>query len=975
VTIASVGGNTAANGDWVITKISDTTFSLDGSTGSGAYTSGGEGYHNIDETEQLTKTIWATGEANQVNFSLINPPLGFSIQPAGQNTGSNRHRTTLTCQPPEQGSLPKVVWVRVRANDGANTVDLVIKFNITDLNHEPEVWDDGNRVIYETGIHQQLSILFKAKDQDIPAQTLSFSLDATAGPYPNEGQAGYDGVAEGDSLPSGASINSSTGRFTWTPDTVGTYHITVRVTDNGTPNLDEIWTVKIDVVDVFQAGDCTNTYAGPHADIVASTETGGNEAWRAFDSTKTSAPGWIPSGALPQWLRYDFTAGNEKVIRHVTIYGYLSGAAFEIEASDDAASWTSLGTWSGVNGTRRQFDTKNRTPYRYYRINFTAGTSLEIYHVDLDCNIDRGEIFAIADDGSSTARLIAVDAGSGAVRDIAALSGIWSPYDPSEILGFAIDYRNKNSGTTTAWIALKSGISSMLLTVDLETGVCALVGQLISGTLVAGLIWDAVEGVNGLLYAPYGSGGTVYYGKVNTGTGAIYNSQVNAPNQNLNLQGLSVDEQIVSGFSQSSAHPDAFNWNAAGYGSFLNRVNGRSTYGVWARQLLGDDYFMSKIFSAMAYRDEKDDTTAKWLYLFEDGADDTLNIWKMDILEGAISLSATYDQTTAGKVIYAAAAYKPSDTIDHKEYEHIRHVRARPVGTGFVEGDHLGKAYRSVVNAECRVSHEWELINSDTLEVIDSGDFTSAPSKATPINDALTANPDQFIDKNVHIVARPKSGSDPNEFRSVNFRWFKSDQYHAIEEARIIRGVPGATLSGSGCNEFKECLRGTTELASGLIDGSAQYELNTMDWIELTLNGVKQFDYLNWAGTKLNGSWHWFSTYCLLGDFPAIPFNCRPISEWLYAPPCPRRDQGWHIWNAINIPSNAGFVGGVWNNYTASSKVFDRHLYHNTGNLEFYEKDPTTYPGANGLASKLIIHASARKQVGKFRMGQIKLGY
>lgn len=41
VTIASVGGNTAANGTFVITKLTADTFSLGGSTGNGAYTSGG----------------------------------------------------------------------------------------------------------------------------------------------------------------------------------------------------------------------------------------------------------------------------------------------------------------------------------------------------------------------------------------------------------------------------------------------------------------------------------------------------------------------------------------------------------------------------------------------------------------------------------------------------------------------------------------------------------------------------------------------------------------------------------------------------------------------------------------------------------------------------------------------------------------------------------------------------------------------
>ena len=41
VTITGVGGNTAANGTFVVTKIDTNTFSLQGSTGNGTYTSGG----------------------------------------------------------------------------------------------------------------------------------------------------------------------------------------------------------------------------------------------------------------------------------------------------------------------------------------------------------------------------------------------------------------------------------------------------------------------------------------------------------------------------------------------------------------------------------------------------------------------------------------------------------------------------------------------------------------------------------------------------------------------------------------------------------------------------------------------------------------------------------------------------------------------------------------------------------------------
>lgn len=41
IIVSGVGGNTAADGSWLITNLTSTTFSLDGSTGNGAYTSGG----------------------------------------------------------------------------------------------------------------------------------------------------------------------------------------------------------------------------------------------------------------------------------------------------------------------------------------------------------------------------------------------------------------------------------------------------------------------------------------------------------------------------------------------------------------------------------------------------------------------------------------------------------------------------------------------------------------------------------------------------------------------------------------------------------------------------------------------------------------------------------------------------------------------------------------------------------------------
>lgn len=64
VIVNAVGGNTAANGEFTVTKLTDTTFSLDDSVGNGAYTSGGYCYHGLQqafEVFRIRKTGSYTG--------------------------------------------------------------------------------------------------------------------------------------------------------------------------------------------------------------------------------------------------------------------------------------------------------------------------------------------------------------------------------------------------------------------------------------------------------------------------------------------------------------------------------------------------------------------------------------------------------------------------------------------------------------------------------------------------------------------------------------------------------------------------------------------------------------------------------------------------------------------------------------------------------------------------------------------------
>ena len=88
----------------------------------------------------------------------------------------------------------------------------------------------GDRTVDEGS---SLAFTVKASDTDLPAQSLTFSLDPGA--------------------PDGASIDPGTGGFTWTPteaQSPGAYPITVRVTDHGEPPLSDALSFTVTVNEV-----------------------------------------------------------------------------------------------------------------------------------------------------------------------------------------------------------------------------------------------------------------------------------------------------------------------------------------------------------------------------------------------------------------------------------------------------------------------------------------------------------------------------------------------------------------------------------------------------------------------------------------------------------------------------------------------------------------------------------------------------
>ncbi|MEE8452265.1 MAG: Ig-like domain-containing protein, partial [Thermoguttaceae bacterium] len=78
-------------------------------------------------------------------------------------------------------------------------------------------------------VGEEVAFSVTAFDPNVPADTLTFSLDPGA--------------------PATATIDSATGDFRWTPGLIGNYSVTVRVTDDGSPNLTDTETFSIIVYD------------------------------------------------------------------------------------------------------------------------------------------------------------------------------------------------------------------------------------------------------------------------------------------------------------------------------------------------------------------------------------------------------------------------------------------------------------------------------------------------------------------------------------------------------------------------------------------------------------------------------------------------------------------------------------------------------------------------------------------------------
>lgn len=171
--------------------------------------------------------------------------LTYSLDPGAPSTATiNPGSGAFSWTPTEaQGPGTYPVTVRVTDNGSPAGSDLeTISISVAELNTAPSLGFISDKNATE-GV--ALSFNASATDPDLPAQTLTYSLDSGA--------------------PAGATINASSGLFTWTPTEAqgpGSYTISLRVTDSGPSNLSVAESFNISVAEANAApvlGTIANT--------------------------------------------------------------------------------------------------------------------------------------------------------------------------------------------------------------------------------------------------------------------------------------------------------------------------------------------------------------------------------------------------------------------------------------------------------------------------------------------------------------------------------------------------------------------------------------------------------------------------------------------------------------------------------------------------------------------------------------------
>lgn len=252
----------------------------------------------------------ADSPSNGLTFSLdAGAPIGASIN---ANTG-------IFSWTPSEAQGPGSYNITIRVTDDGNpalsdfeTINILVN-EVVVPNTPPVLGAIGNKAINEL---TPLSFTATATDSDLPANTLTFSLEA--------------GV--GGSVPAGASINPTTGEFSWTPTEAqgpGVYTFNIKVSDGISSDSE---TITVNVAEVNQApvlaaiGDKVVAELTPLNFTVLATDSDlpGDTLTFSLDPGAPAGTSIDPTTGVFSWIPTDAQGpGNYNITVRVTDSGSL----------------------------------------------------------------------------------------------------------------------------------------------------------------------------------------------------------------------------------------------------------------------------------------------------------------------------------------------------------------------------------------------------------------------------------------------------------------------------------------------------------------------------------------------------------------------------------------------------------------------------------------------------------------------------
>jgi hypothetical protein len=303
---------------------------------------------NVGDTLNLTISGSDPDAQQTITYSLDTAPQGASISAASG---------LFTWAPGAAQTGNNTVTVRVTDN-GSPTLSATTTFTIvvTQPNRAPTITTVPTQNIK---VGQALSLTVSASDPDA-GQTLTYSLDAA---------------------PQSATIGASSGAFNWTPTSAqtGTSTVTVRVTDNGTPQLSTTTSFNVIVTmtnrpPTITATPTQNVKEGATLNVTISASDP-DQPQQTLTFTLDSPPQGASIGASTgafSWTPTSAQVGTTTITVRVTDNGspaLSATATFDVVVSAQAGPITIDGTitangspgigWTAENGVTYRVEYKN----------------------------------------------------------------------------------------------------------------------------------------------------------------------------------------------------------------------------------------------------------------------------------------------------------------------------------------------------------------------------------------------------------------------------------------------------------------------------------------------------------------------------------------------------------------------------------------------------------------------------------------